>query len=144
MVLLWLVVAVAFALMEVATVAFFAAFISIAAFAAALTALLGGDIVVQAIVFAVVAVLGLLAVRPLAVSRFHIGRRARLVSGAPAMVGQTAVVVDPINGAHQPGHVLISGERWPAVSAEGAVIEEGRTVMVLELRQATLVVAPVT
>ena len=58
------------------------------------------------------------------------------------MVGQHVVVVDAIPGSGEPGHVLISGERWPAISGSGTNIEPGQTVVVLELRRTTLVVAP--
>jgi membrane-bound ClpP family serine protease len=59
------------------------------------------------------------------------------------MIGQTAVVVDPIRGSVHPGHVFISGERWLAVSGDGTMIETGQKVVIVEIRQTTLVVAPV-
>jgi membrane protein implicated in regulation of membrane protease activity len=141
MALAWLVAAILFGILEVATVAFFAVFIAAGALAAALVAQLGAGIVVQVLVFGMVSLLGLIALRPFAVRRLR-HRGHALVSGADAMLGQHVVVVDAIPGTGEPGHVLISGERWPAISGNGATIEPGRTVVVLELRRTTLVVAP--
>ena len=141
MALAWLVIAVAFGVVEVATVAFFAVFIAAGALAAALVAELGAGIIVQIVVFGAVSLLGLVAVRPFAVRRLR-HRRHALVSGADAMIGQQAVVVDAIGSSVQPGHVLLSGERWPAISGNGTPIEAGQNVVVVELRKTTLVVTP--
>ena len=138
---IWLGVAIAFTVGEVLTVAFFALFGAAAALAAALAAFLGFGFEVQAVVFAIVAVLGVLVVRPPLMR--YLGRRREpvLLSGAAGMVGQSAVVVDPIKGPHEPGHVRIAGENWPALSADGEPVKAGREVVVVELRQATLVVS---
>ena len=129
MALVWLAVAIMFGVIEVATVAFFAAFIAAGAAAAAVAALLGAGVAAQVVVFVAVSLLGVLGLRPYALRSLRSHGR-RLVSGAPAMIGQQALVVDEIQGAMQPGHVLISGERWPAVTANGISIAAGQTVVV--------------
>ena len=86
----WIIVAVAFAIAEVMTVAFFAVFLSLGALAAAVVSLLGFGLLVQAIVLGVIGVVGIFAARPFLVERLHVGRR-RLESGAQNMVGQRAV-----------------------------------------------------
>src|SRR6202171_6877842 len=114
----WIIVAIAFAVAEVMTVAFFAVFITIGALAAAVVSLLGFGLLVQAIVLGVIGVVGILAARPFLVERLHIGRRA-LRSGAESMVGQQALLTEPILGLGQPGHVKIAGESWAALTADG-------------------------
>lgn len=136
MALAWVVVAILLAISEVVSLAFYAAFLAGGALAAALAAALGLDVVVQAIVFVLVSGLGVVFLRPMVMRR----RAPALVSGAPAMVGQTAVVVDPIKDAHSAGHVKIRGENWLAISATGEAIRKGATVTVLEIRGTTLVV----
>src|SRR5712691_2889892 len=91
----WVIVAIAFAVVEVMTVAFFAVFITIGALGAAVASLLGFDLLVQGIVLGVLGVAGILAARPFLVTRLHIGR-ASLRSGADSMVGQQALLLDPI------------------------------------------------
>jgi membrane protein implicated in regulation of membrane protease activity len=132
----WVVVAVFFGIVEVTSAAFYAAFLALGALAAAVAAALGADVIVQAIVFLLVAVLGIVFVRPF-VTRM---RGPMLVSGAEAMIGQEAIVVDPIEGAHQPGHVKIAGERWLAESVDGSPVPEGATVKIAEIRGLTLLV----
>ncbi len=139
---LWIAVAIVFAVAEVLTVAFFALFVTVAALGAAVAAALGLDILWQAIVFFVLAVVGLLGGRPPLMRYLRRRRAPALASGAQVMIGRTALVTDAISDAHQPGHVQIMGERWPAISADGSPIKAGQQVLVLEIRNATLVVAP--
>jgi membrane protein implicated in regulation of membrane protease activity len=138
--IVWLVVALVFAVLEVATAVLLGAFFTLGALAAAVAAFLGADVVTQAIVFAVVSVLGLIiARRPLmAYLRTRHGPETR--SGAYAMIGQPAVLVDSIKGPHDRGHARIGGEEWPALSRDGLPVEAGATVRVVEIKGATLLV----
>ena len=138
---IWLGVAIVFVVAEVMTVAFFALFGAAGALAAAAAAALGYGFGVQALTLAAVALLGVLAVRPFLMRYLARRRSPELLSGASSMVGQSAFVVDPIRGPHEPGHVRISGEDWPALSVDGSALRTGREVVVVELRQATLVVS---
>ena len=135
----WIIVAIAFAVAEVMTVAFFAVFITVGALAAALVSLLGFDLWVQAIVLGVIGVVGIFAARPFLVERLHIGRRA-LRSGADSMVGQQALLLEPILGVGQPGHVKIAGELWPAITEDGSPLPATTPVIVTDLRSTVLVV----
>lgn len=132
----WAITAIVFAIVEVATVAFYAAFLAVGAAAAAVAAALGLGPVGEAVVFFAVAVVGIAAVRPALLRR----RGPRLRSGAAGMIGQTAVVVDEIGGDHEGGHVRIGGENWPAVAIDQSPIAKGSTVWVAEIRGSTLVV----
>jgi len=135
----WVIVAVAFAIVEVMTVAFFAVFITIGALGAAVVSLLGFNLLVQAIVLGLLGVAGILIARPYLVDRLHIGRPA-LRSGADSMVGQQAVLLEPILGVGQPGHVKIAGELWPALTDDGTAVPVNTLVVVTALRSTTLIV----
>jgi len=135
----WVIVAVAFAVVEVMTVAFFAVFITIGALGAAVVSLLGFNLLVQAIVLGLLGVAGILIARPYLVDRLHIGRPA-LRSGADSMVGQQAVLLEPILGVGQPGHVKIAGELWPALTDDGTAVPVNTLVVVTALRSTTLIV----
>jgi membrane protein implicated in regulation of membrane protease activity len=138
----WVIVAIAFAIAEVMTVALFAVFIAIGAVGAALVSLLGFNLLVQAIVLGVIGVVGILVARPYLVERLHIGRPA-LRSGADSMVGQQAVLIEPIAGMGQPGHVKIAGELWPALTEDGSALPATTPVIVTALRSTVLIVRPV-
>jgi membrane protein implicated in regulation of membrane protease activity len=135
----WVIVAIVFAIAEVMTVALFAVFITVGALGAAIVSLLGFNLLVQAIVLGVIGVAGILAARPYLVDRLHIGRPT-LRSGADSMVGQQAILLEPIVGVGQPGHVKIAGELWPALTDDGSPVPVNTLVVVTALRSTTLIV----
>ncbi len=135
----WVIAAIAFAVVEVLTLAFFAVFLTIGALGAALASLLGFNLLVQAIVLGVVGVLGIAMARPFLMQRLHVGRMA-LRSGADSMIGQHGVLSDPILGLSRPGHIQISGERWPAITEDASSVPAETPVVVTGLRGSTLIV----
>ncbi len=135
----WVIVAVAFAIAEVMTVAFFAAFIALGALGAAIASLLGFNLLVQAIVLGIIGVAGIFVARPYLVARMHVGRPA-LRSGADSMVGHRTVLIEAIPGNGQPGHVKIAGELWPALTDDGSALPATTPVVVTALRSTVLIV----
>jgi membrane protein implicated in regulation of membrane protease activity len=90
-----------------------------------------------------VSIAGVVLARPPLMRYLERRRAPELLSGAEAMIGQEAPVIDDLEGRHHPGHVRVAGESWPAVSEDGGRIPAGSVVKVIALRQATLVVSPV-
>lgn len=142
MTLVWITVALVFAIVEVASVALFAGFVALGALGAAVAAFVGGDVPVQVIVFALVSILGIAAVRAPLVGYLRARHVPGMASGAAGMIGQTALVVDPIGGPHHRGHVRIAGEDWPALAWDGQPVAAGTPVRVVDIHRATLVVEP--
>jgi membrane protein implicated in regulation of membrane protease activity len=108
------------------------------AIAAAVATALGAPFPVQVIVFAVVSVLLLVAIRPWLLR--HLRDRVPLVeTNAAAQVGKLAIVVQPVD-VHG-GRVKLSGEVWSARSArEGAVYPVDTELRVVRIDGATAVV----
>jgi len=140
--LIWIGVALALALLEVASVAFFAAFLAIGALAAAVLDVFGFVFWVQVLGFAVVSALGIVLGRPLLMKALARRRSPPMPSGAQGMVGSSGLVVDAIGGPLKGGHVRIAGEDWLAQSASGEPIAEGAVVQINRIEGATLVVQP--
>jgi membrane protein implicated in regulation of membrane protease activity len=136
----WIAVALTFAIVEVATVALFAAFLSLGAVVAAVAAFAGADPVTQAVAFAAASLVGIILVRQPLLGYLRARHTPEMLSGAASMIGQTAVVVDPIKGPHERGHVRIAGEDWPALTRDGGPVPAGKAVQVVDIRRATLVV----
>jgi len=136
--LVWAVFAVALAIGELLTPGlFFLGPVAVAALAAAAAAALGGDWVADLAVFVVGSALSLGVLRPIA--RRHLKMPHAIRTGAAALVGARAVVVDQVdlNG----GRVKIGGEVWRARPFdEGDVIEPGTQVQVAEIQGATALV----
>ena len=88
--------------------------------------------------FAVGSLLGLVGVRPIA--RRHMRPALTMRSGAAALVGTAAVVLEPVDG--RDGRIKLAGEIWSARAFDGdSQFEPGQTVYVLEIEGATALVA---
>jgi membrane protein implicated in regulation of membrane protease activity len=137
----WIVAALVLAVAELLTLSFVALYLAIGSLAAAVTALLGGDVWLQVLVFAVVSVATLLLTRrPL---QRLLNRTPVVPSNAPTVVGKRAVVVIPIQaGPGERGQVKVGTEHWSARSEDEHAIVEGATVDVVRIDGVTLVVRP--
>ena len=134
----WLLVAVALAVGEIFTLGFFLGPVALAAALAAVAAGLGLGFEAQLAVFVVASLASLLLVRP--VARRHLRTPARLRTGAAALVGEAAVVLERIDRGG--GSVRLRGEVWSARGLDAErVLEPGTEVQVVEIDGATAVVA---
>ncbi len=92
---------------------------------------------VDGVVFAVVSLLLLLVVRP--VAKRHLLSRPRYLSNTEALEGRSAVVTEAVD--EQDGRVKLSGEIWSARALEpGARIQPGEQVTVVRIDGATAIV----
>ena len=134
--LLWLILAVVFAVGEIATLGFFLAPFAGGALLAAIVSAAGAGAAISWVAFLVVSVILLAALRPLA--RSHRRLPPLLRTGTAALVGSNAIVVERIANDEGVGCVRIGGEVWTARSYDDdEVIEAGRKVQVVEIRGAT-------
>lgn len=137
----WLVATVVFGVGEMAAAgSFFLAPFAVGAGVASITAFLGLPVGLEWLVFLLVSGSSFLALRPLA-------RRMDLAGpvlgiGSHRQVGQTARVVEAIDGATSLGSVMLGTERWRAESSDGVSIPVGAHVAVTEVRGTRLLVRP--
>jgi membrane protein implicated in regulation of membrane protease activity len=136
----WLLVAVIFVIIEITNLAFFALFAAAGALAATVVSGLGGPPVIQVVVFAAVAVGGVLLLRRPLLNTFGHRRAGALKSGVAALVGQTATVVDRVDKAEVAGRVHARGEDWPAITYDDQPCEPGQVVEVIDIDKTRLVV----
>ena len=135
---LWLIAAVVFGVGEIATLGFFLAPFAGGALVAAIVSAIGAGAVISWVVFLVVSLVLLAALRPSALR--HVRQAPRLRTGTAALVGRTGTVVERITSDE--GCVRIEGEIWTARPFdEDQVFEAGTRVQVLEIRGATALVA---
>jgi membrane protein implicated in regulation of membrane protease activity len=138
---LWTIIAVAFTLGELHTNSFYLAPFAVGGAIAAVLAAAGAGGLVAVIAFVAAAILFLLLLRPLAMRRRH--NVPSLRTGAAALVGQPALVLERIANREGVGTVRIGGEVWTARSYdENEVIPAGEQVEVVEIRGATALVMP--
>jgi membrane protein implicated in regulation of membrane protease activity len=133
---IWLIVAAALAVVEVATLGLVSGLVALAAVVAAVVALFA-PVAVQVLAFMIVAV-GLVAlVRP--VAQRHLRTPIPIRTGTDALIGAKALVLERVD-AHD-GRVKIGGEVWSARAFDDdQVIEPGTTVEVFRIEGATALV----
>lgn len=137
---IWLIAAGLFGVGEMLTVGFFLAPFAVGAVVATLLAFAGAPLVVEWAAFVGVSALAFAGLRPLA-RRLDQGDSGEGI-GAKRLVGQGAVVLDPIT-EHELGLVRVHREEWRAESVDGTAIEAGRRVKVVEVRGTRVMVSPV-
>ena len=138
---LWVVVAGAFTVGEVHTNGFYLAPFALGAVVAAVLSVVGGGGVVSAVAFLAASALVVLLLRPIAMRHRRLTPATR--TGAAALVGQHALVVERIANHEGLGTVKIGGEVWTARSFdEDREIDAGQQVEVIEIKGATALVLP--
>jgi membrane protein implicated in regulation of membrane protease activity len=136
---IWLVAACVLGIGEMHTGGLYLAPFAFGAALAAIVGLLGVGVALSAVVFGVASVMVFAALRPVA----HRHRRLppSIRTGAAALVGRPAIVLERIANAEGVGCVKIDGEVWTARSYdEREVFDPGERVEVVEIRGATALV----
>ncbi|AJE40010.1 MULTISPECIES: NfeD family protein [Streptomyces] len=111
--------------------------LAVGALAAAAVSGLGGDAVIQVVVFAVVSVALIAVVRPIAAR--HRSQNPELATGIEALKGKRATVLERVDGSG--GRVKLAGEVWSARALDSELIYEvGQEVDIVDIEGATAVV----
>lgn len=137
--ILWALVACGFAVGELLTTGFFLAPFAIGGALAAGADAVGAGEAVSVVVFVVMSVLALALVRPLVRTRLLSSPPTR--TGAAALIGKRALVLERIDNHQGVGCVRIDGEVWTARALdEDREIEAGTRVEVVDIKGATALV----
>ncbi|GHA18803.1 membrane protein [Streptomyces tauricus] len=111
--------------------------LAVGAVAGAVTAGLGGGVVLQVVVFAAVAVALIAVVRPVAAR--HRAQRPQLATGIDALKGKQAVVLETVDASG--GRIKLAGEIWSARALDTSrAYAVGEEVDVVEIEGATAIV----
>ncbi len=137
---LWVVAVCVFGIGEMLTTGFFLAPFALGAGAAAVVDGAGAPELAAALVFVFVSIATLGLLRPIALRHMKVPPAIR--TGAAALVGKQAIVLERIANHEGLGCVRIDGEVWTARSLDDDVeIEPGRRVDVVQIKGATALVA---
>lgn len=138
--LFWLSLVIIFSALEGVTAALVSVWFVAGALAALLTALAGAGIQLQMLVFALVSLLALCAVRPIC-SRL-LTPNGMTPTNADRLIGKEGVVLEAIDNLAAQGQVKVAGQQWSARSATGEAIPAGSTVTVMRIEGVRLFVQP--
>lgn len=136
--MIWLAIALLFAVVEMLTLDLIFAMLAGGAIFGMLTSLVGGNVWIQVVVFAVASLLLLVLLRPWGL-RLLFRKGPLIPTGADAHVGRPAIVVSEVSTTG--GRVKLMGEVWTARSEINTVLPVGIAVTVVRIDGATAIVA---
>ena len=135
----WLVAACVLGVGEMHQGGFYLAPFAVGALLAAVVGLLGVGLALSSVVFLASSAIVFATLRP--VARRHRRLPPAIRTGAAALIGRKAVVLERISNYESVGCVRIDGEVWTARSFdEDEVFDAGERVEVVEIRGATALV----
>lgn len=138
--ILWLVLLVVFLIVEASTVTLVSIWFAAGSLAALLAALFGAKLWLQVTLFLFVAVLSLIALRPL----FRRFIRPRLTAtNVDSVIGTTGLVTASVDNVTAVGQVKLGAMEWTARSTSGAPIPAGTLVKVDRIEGVKAFVTPV-
>ena len=125
--IMWLVLLILFLVAEGATAAVTTIWFAIGAIVAMFAAIFGAQIWLQTVLFAVVSVLCLLALRPV-LKKYLEPKKVK--TNIDAVIGKQGVVLEEIDNLAGTGKVKLDGMEWSARSATGEKIEKDTVIAV--------------
>ncbi|NLW18068.1 MAG: NfeD family protein [Firmicutes bacterium] len=134
---IWILIALAFGAVELATVSFFSSLFGLGALVAAVSSLFISNWMAQAIVFIVASVCFVLMLRPIILRSFDKEKTRTNVSRLIGRPGSVIVAIDNTEGV---GQVKVDGEIWTARSLTGEPIPVDSRVEVVRIEGVRAVV----
>ena len=128
--ILWLILLVAFAIVEGVTVSLVSVWFIGGAAAALIAALCGAEVWLQVVLFFGVSIVLLLCLRPLSK---RLLKQKKVATNADSNIGKEAIVTEEIDNLQGKGAVKIAGVEWSARSEDGSVIEKDAVVRTLRI-----------
>ena len=125
-------------LVEIMTVGMTSIWFAGGALVSSIAAFCGANVTVQIIIFMVVSVALLLAIRPLVKKKMKIETTA---TNAEEMIGECYTVLSEIGPGKEPGQIRIHDVEWRALSEDGSVIPAGTPVIVQRIEGTKLIVS---
>ena len=140
--IIWIVLAIIFAVAEIITVGLTSIWFAGGALVATLASLMHLPVALQVILFLAVSALLLYFTRPLAVKYFN---KDRVRTNAESLVGRQAIVISEIDNLQGIGQVNVGGMEWSARSNRDDVpLPVGAVVIVLAIDGVKLIVTEKT
>ena len=137
--LVWFVLLVLFVVVEANTVTLVSSWFAVGALTAMITALLGGQLWLQVVLFFAVSAGLLLALRPI-VKKYFVPKLVK--TNVDSVIGQKGYATAAIDNLSATGQVKLGGMYWTARSTSGDPIPEGVLVKVDRIEGVKVFVSP--
>lgn len=135
---LWLVLVLVLAGVEMLTLDLIFVMMSVGALSGLIVSLFGVPFPLQFVVAAVVSVVMIFVVRPIALRQLH-KNDPELRTNAERLIGESALTIEPVDAVT--GTVKIEGDTWSARSEDGTAINMGERVLVKRIEGAIAIVS---
>lgn len=135
--LIWLIALAVFIVVEIITLGLATIWFACGALVAFIASLFGASVTVQFVLFTIVSLASLFAVRPYVARKFT---SERIKTNYESLIGKSAKVVEEIDNRKETGVVFINGLEWTARTDDDSVIQAGRFAEILEIRGVKLIV----
>ncbi len=134
---IWLLVALAFGAVELATVSFFSSLFGLGALVAAVASLFVSSWPLQAVIFIVASILFVFLLRPVLLRSYD---KEAVKTNVQRIVGLTGSVVVAIDNTQGIGQIKVEGEVWTARSLTGEPIPIDTRVEIVRIEGVRAVV----
>lgn len=138
--IVWLVLLIAFILIEAMTVNLTTIWFAGGAFVALIFSLCGIGLFGQVATFLVVTILLLVFTKPIVQQHFN---NKLTPTNIDATIGKQAMVTEQIDNIHETGAVQVDGLTWTARAMSDEIIQVGTIVEVVEVKGVKLFVRPI-
>ena len=139
---IWLIVSIVFFILEIVLPSFVVFNFGVGALFATLVAGLGGSVQWQLFVFSIATLISFFLIRP-ALKRWAYRRSDKVETNMNALVGRKGIVSEKIDQQNNTGRILVDGDDWKAVSADGSVIEKNKQVEIIKVNSIVMEVKQV-
>lgn len=137
-IIFWLVLLIVLLGIEMATMGLTTIWFAGGAVVAILAALLHAPMIVQIVLFFLVALVLIIFTRPVAVRYFN---RDRIRTNVESIVGKQAIVTEEIDNLQEKGKATVNGQEWTARSiVAGKKIQAGAVVTIVSVSGVKLMV----
>lgn len=133
----WLIVLAVMVVIEIATMGLTTVWFAGGALVAAIAAMFGASLPIQIVLFVVVSIVFILAMRPLAKRYLDKSRTKTNIEEIP---GQVAKVSKRIDNFNEQGEVILKGMEWMAREVNNQIVEVGEMVTVKKVSGVKLIV----
>lgn len=138
LIVFWLVLAIVFAAVELATVGLVSIWFAAGALAALLVAVLHGNLILQVIVFLAVSIVLLVSTRSWA--KKYLNSKIQKTN-VDSVIGEKTRLTERVSNLDQTGKAVVLGQEWTARAAhDNEIIEQGELVEVVAVSGVKLIV----
>ena len=137
----WLIACIGLFILEAVTVNLVSVWFALGALGALFTAMLGGALWLQVVVFFAVTIITLIATRPLV--KKHFNKSHHQPTNADMSIGKICIVTEDIDNVAATGQATCMGQVWTARSLGGETIKKRSKARVNSIHGVKLSVEPV-